>query len=194
MNRVKTKSNTYILPVLSDEALIIKRNLINVYLSAEDKPELDDHIFLLYKFRADEEFLRFEDEVSWSVYHVETYDPDPQHVMIVFKRPEYWKKDIDLVIAGKFSETSEKYKKNLIKFHELPEFSQVVSVLYKKEAAFIAMEKVINKGLPEEHWTSIPRTQEASSIFNIERETYKEQYKKVDVLSSANNFLDERKS
>ena len=192
--RVKTKSNTYILPVLADEVLDIKRNLVNVYLADEDKPHLDNHIFLLYKFSADDEFLRFEEEVTWSMYFEEQYDVDQYHIMVVFKRPHQYKEDIKLIIAGKFSEVSEKYKKKIINFHELPDFSQQVGVLYKKEFAFTNMEKVINAGLPEEHWTYIPREQEASSILNMERETYTDKLKIKNVFVSANSFLDEGKS
>jgi len=192
--RIKTKAYTYLLPTISDEVLDIKKNLVNVFLYDEQKPELDSHLFLLYKFSATDAFLRFEEEVTWSVYYETQYDADSTHVMVVLKRPEYWQKDIDLILASKFSETSDKYKKHLIKFHELPEYSQIVGVLLKKEFAFKNIEKLINEGLPEEHWTLIPREQEASGLIDMKLETYTEKHKIKDVLASANDFLNEGKN
>jgi len=191
--RIKTKAYTYLLPTLSDEVLDIKSNLINVFLYDESKPELRDHLFLLYKFSASDAFLRFEEEVTWSVYYESKYDADKTHVMIVFRRPEYWKEDTDLILASKFSETSKRFKAHVVKFHELPAFSQIVGVLYKKEFAFKAMDKLINEGLPVEHWTLVPRDQEASGLLSMKLETYTEKHKVKDVLATANNFLDERK-
>jgi hypothetical protein len=189
--RIKTKSYTYVLPFISDEALDIKKNLVNVFLSDDDRPELDDHIFLLYKFSADDAFLRFEEEVTWSVYYETQYDCDKYHVMVVFKRPECYRKHMQLILNGKYSELDNNYKKHLIKFHELPEFSQIVGVLYRKEFAYKNMEKVINDGLPEKHWTLIPRDQEASGLFNMRTEAYTEDRKVKDVLESAQNFINE---
>jgi len=193
--RIKTKSYTYILPFLADEALDIKKNLVNVFLGDEDRPELEDHIFLLYKFSADEEFLRFEEEVTWSIYYETQYDCDKHHVMVVFRRPECWKEEMQLILDGKYSETSKKYKRMMTRFHELPEYSQIVGVLHRKEFAYKAMDRLINEGLPEEHWTLVPREQEASSIMNMRTEAYTEDRKIKDILSSVkNNFIDEGKS
>jgi hypothetical protein len=190
--RIKTKAYTYVLPFLADEVLDIKKNLVNVFLADEDRPELKDHIFLLYKFSADEEFLRFEEEVTWSVYYETQYDCDKLHVMIVFKRPECWDKEMQLILKGRYSETSKKYKRMMTRFHELPEFSQIVGVLHRKEFAYKAMDKLINEGLPEEHWTIVPRNQEASSIMNMATETYTEDRKVKDVLGAQqNNFINE---
>ena len=191
--RIKTKSYTYFLPFLADEALDIKKNLVNVFLGDEDKPELEDHIFLLYKFSADEEFLRFEEEVTWSIYYETQYDCDKHHVMIVFRRPECWKEEMQIILDGRYSETSKKYKRMMTRFHELPEYSQIVGVLYRKEFAYKAMDRLINEGLPEKHWTIVPREQEASSIMNMQTEVYTEDRKIKDVLSAEkNNFINER--
>ena len=191
--RIKTKAYTYFLPFLADEAIDIKRNLINVFLFDEDRPEYRDHIFLLYKFKADEAFLRFEEEVKWSIYYETQYDADKLHVMIVFRRPDVWKDDIKLLLKGKYSETSDTYKKLVVDFFQLPEFSQILGVLYRKEFAYKIMEKKINEGLPEEHWTLIPREQEASGIFNINTETYNDSRKVKNVIETAkNDFLNER--
>ena len=192
--RIKTKSYTYVLPFLADEVLDIKKNLVNVFLADEDKPELEDHIFLLYKFSADEEFLRFEEEVTWSIYYETQYDCDKQHVMIVFRRPECWKEEMQTLLDGKYSETSKNYKRMMSRFHELPEYSQIIGVLHRKEFAYKAMDRLINEGLPEEHWTLVPREQEASSIMNMQTETYTNDHKIKDVFNSEkNNFINEGK-
>lgn len=189
--KIKTKAYTYFLPFISDEAIDIKRNLVNVFLYDEDRPDLDNHIFLLYKFSADDEFLRFEEEVTWSIHYETQYDCDKYHIMVVFRRPERYKKDIKKLLDGKYSELNDSYKKHIIRFHELPDFSQIVGVLYRKEFAYKNIEKLINKDLPEQHWTFIPREQEASSIFNIKGETYTEAHKVKDVFETNKNFINE---
>lgn len=193
--RIKTKAYTYFLPFLADEAIDIKKNLVNVFLYDEDKPDLIDHLFLLYKFSADDEFIRFEEEVTWSPYYEVQYDSDKYHVMIVFRRPDCWKEEMDKLLEGKYSETSKKYKRMLIRFFELPDYSQIVGVLYRHEFAYKKMDKLINEGLPKEHWTLVPRDQEASSVLNIANETYNESRKVKDTLTSVqNDFINEGKS
>lgn len=192
--RIKTKAYTYFLPFISDEALDIKKNLVNVFLYDDDRPDLQDHLFLLYRFSADDAFIRFEEEVTWSIYYETQYDCDKYHVMVVFRRPDRYKEDIKKLFEGKYSELSKEYKKHLIRFHELPDFSQIVGVLYRKEFAYKNMEKLINKDLPEEHWTYIPREQEASSVLNLATETYTEDRKVTDILKNNKQFIDEREN
>lgn len=170
---MKTKSYTYIFPMLAEELIDPKINLVNVYLNDANKPEIKDRILLLYEFTPDIEFLRFEEEVKWSLYYDGKYDLNDDYVVMMFRIPEYHKKDYDLIMQGKYSEISEDYKHKIINFHNLPDFSQVTGVLYRKEFAYKIMEKKINEGLPEAYWTRIPRDLEASSIMDIEKETLK---------------------
>ena len=44
------KSYTYILPMLSTKIDVVKQNLINAYIGADEYSGYDNHIFLLYRY------------------------------------------------------------------------------------------------------------------------------------------------
>ncbi len=75
---------------------------------------------------------------------------------------------------GRYSEVSEEYKKKIIQYHGYqdrtqdplskkwydPDGANIIRVLYKKEQEYLDLEEKINKGLPIQYWTRVPRDQE----------------------------------
>jgi hypothetical protein len=159
--------------MISEEILDLEHNLENVYMYTEYEPETTGKIYLKYKYTTDKTFLRFEEEIKWSVYFDKIIDHDSKSIIVVFNIPDYFKKDYELILQGKFSETSKDYKETVVDFHDLTEYSHIYGVLYKKEFAFENLEERINGNIPYKYWVRVPREQEAASLFEKEAETLK---------------------
>ncbi len=176
----KTKSYSYILPMLGDRIPGLKRSqsqLQNVFIADENYPFLDNNIFLLYEFSGEMWFLEFEDFAKQSPLHELTEDKDKFHVMMVFKVPEEFKEDFQKFKESKYSQMSDEYKEQVKRFHALHNDHPIVDVLYKKEKAYTLLEEQLN--------VRIPRDQEASSVLNMKDETYNDSMKVIDPLTSS---------
>ena len=158
--------------MIKDEALEMKRFVSDTYVKDVNDFTHRRRLYLKLEFDATDDYNRFEEELTWSIYYVGKYDVDDNTTIVTFNIPEVYYEDYDLIMAGKFSETSDTYKFEVEEFHELTSFSYVFGVLYRQEFAYKIVEARINKGLERQHWTLVPRTQEIGSIFNIERETF----------------------
>ena len=159
----KTKSFTYILPMLRD-IIKFRSNVVNVYIGDESYPSLDGNIFVLYKFSGAKEFLAYEENMKHHDLYVTAYDPDESHLMMVIKPPLEFKKDFELIKDSQYSKVSETYKQRILTFHAKSKNHPVGQVLYKAESAFVKLENKL------EH--SIPRDQEVSSKLDRSREFY----------------------
>lgn len=176
----KTKSYSYILPMLMHELLGIKRSLSqleNVFIADESYPFLDENIFLLYEFTGETWFLEFEEMAKQSSLHELTKDKDKFHVMMVFRIPKEYKEDFKKFKQSKYSEMSNEYKEQIKKFHALHNNHPIIDVLYKKEKAYTLLEEDLN--------VRIPRDQEASSVLNIKDETYYDSMKVLDPMKTS---------
>ncbi len=172
------KSSSYILPMLGNTVAEFKSisgtraQFRNVFVGDTEFPELDNHIFLLYKYSASIKYVEFE---AWLNEHPDfyaQYDPDKYHVMYVFKVPERWSDDYKKFKLGKYSDMSIAYKEHLAKFYNFGSLTDnntyknpIIGVLFKTEAGFKYTEAQLNVGLTPDSrlWLTIPRHQEASS-------------------------------
>ena len=162
---MKTKSFTYILPMLAYFVDIRKRNLVNTYVGSKEHPELANHIFLLYKFHGTKEFILYEEKLEQcSIFHSK-YDPDTNHVMFVFNVPEDYQDIYDLYLKGKYSEFPQDYKIQIFKYHNITDSShKVAKVLFKHPD--------LREELEERLGVEIPENQEVSSVPDLKEETY----------------------
>jgi hypothetical protein len=177
-NIKKSKSYSYILPMLMHEVPGIKRSLSqleNVFIADESYPFFDSNIFLLYEFTGEMWFLEFEEVVKGFSLHELTEDKDKFHVMMVFKVPPEYKKDYELFKQSKYSKMSKEYKETIQKFHSLHKDHPIMDVLYGKERAYALLEEKLN--------VKIPREQEASSVLNMKDETYDDSMKTPDPMN-----------
>ena len=194
--RVKyNRSYTYLSPMLSDEALGIKYMLRNAFIADEDYPEFNYHIFLLYQFSGDITFSRFEKEVEYGKHFVKSYDVDKYQVMKVFSVPDKYKKEYDLFMDSKYSKFSESYKNKILEFHNLPKEdvvqnevlvteSYIADVLWKRERAFQKLEDLIG--------CKIPRNQEASGKWEIDREIFNSSMKIKDAYEEFGRDIEQK--
>lgn len=169
----KTKAYSYILPMVSDEVMGIKSNLVNVFIGDENYPELDNHIFLLYKFSGHSSFLLFEEDIKESPLFEREYDPDNIYTIKVLRVPKQYEEDFKLFKQSKYSEMSNAYKKRIIAFHNVATSHLLYGILYKKDFAFKYLEKHLNSGLPVSSHVEIDRSQEASGLLDMNLEIYR---------------------
>ena len=75
--------------------------------------------------------------------------------------------------------------------HNLPPTHPIVDVLHKREAAFLRLEKELNK-YPDVSQITVDRNLEASGVLNLTREIYNSKYKSIDpFLEIREEFLEE---
>ena len=158
------KSLTYIMPMLMNEITDLRNNLIGVFIGDADYPELNNHIFLQYKFNGSISFLDSEEKLKKNQYFEISYDPDKYTVMYVFKVPEKWQKDYNRFLKSQYSRFSIEYKTLIISTHNLNENSIIYQILFRKEEAYLKLEEELN--------CKIPRELEASGILNPNKEIF----------------------
>lgn len=164
----RTKSFSFILPMIG-ESISQFIDLVNCYVRDIDRPELTNHIFVLFKYGVTKEFSRFEDQLTRHHLYCESYDPDPNHVMFVFHVPLDFQMEYDLFTnprPGKcYSLFSDGYKQHIMKFLEAKvDVSLIQEILYRHEVRYLRLEKTLGQ--------KIPRTVENYDLPDIENETY----------------------
>lgn len=162
--------------------------LVNVFNKCEELSELDNHLFLLYKFHTGPIFENFQNKFSYLPEFVKAYDPDKYHRMFVFKVQEEYIDSFTKFNQGKFSKFKVEHKKIIMDFHRLdakyienPDKNRnnISGTLYKQlwkkqqiEEEFIN-DPIVHKSL----WVRLPDDAEFTSIPNHECETYYNKYK-----------------
>jgi len=174
------KSYTYILPMLSTKLDVVKQNLVNAYVGADEYSGYDNHIFLLYRYVGNPRFIEYEDYLEHTVLFKAKYDPDKYHVMFIFDVPETYQQEYDFFKQGKYSKFSQEYKILIFKFHQiLDENHKVAKVLYKHPDLREDIEDRLNTVLPE--------NSELSSVPDLSIEMYTEEMKITDPLVPPEN-------
>lgn len=175
------KCGTYLLPMLGGNSKHFRdprsksarSNFVNCFIGDSEKPELNSHILLLYKFSGNKEFIDFE---FWLQSHDQfrgTYEPDRYHTMYIFEVSDQYKEDYTKFKEGKYSSFSGDYKRQIELFHGLSGSDNskhpVIATLYRYEPGYIFLEGQINKGERDKRfYISIPRDQECSSLPELE--------------------------
>lgn len=175
---VKNKSVGFFLPMIG-EYLHDFRNLMGVFVWAEEFPELDENIFVLFRSSDSdiykENLLRLKSFPNFAF----SYTPDKFHDMLVFEPPSNLVKDYRLLKAGKYSEISEPYKRHIFKFHNIKnetDEKSIQAILYKHDD--------YRMQLSESLGIEIPEGQELASLLNPEKETYLEDMKVVTAINN----------
>tara|TARA_R110002126_G_scaffold219045_3_gene364618 strand:+ start:88 stop:684 length:597 start_codon:yes stop_codon:yes gene_type:complete len=180
----KTKTYTYMLPLLGMSVSPYKGEIVNAFLGDEDYPKLTDHIFVLFRFKGDKDFVKFESKVEEDPMFEISYDPDKKYVMKVFKMPYAHADDFASFKASKYSHLSLPTKTRIMAFHHLPQDHAIMDVLHKREVAFLRLEMELNK-YPGVSKITVGRDLEASGVLNLTREVYNANYKSVDPFTTA---------
>ena len=167
--KVKTKTYTYMLPLLCRELNISSAvNLINIFVRHEDHPDKTNHLFCLFEWRSSKMHTALE-EVLMNHKLCEFHeDVSSKHYMICFKVGDSFKKDYDLYIKGKYSKISEDSKKYILGFYRKDKDHVIGRILYKDPKYKKELEEYLN--------VKIDYDAELSSVLDINLETYKNSY------------------
>jgi hypothetical protein len=155
-----------------DNEFLINNQLRGCFIGDVSCPDLNNHIFLLYRYTGDRWFQRYEQELRNTEYFIDSYEPNKLYTMYVYEVPEWQRYNMEMFRASKFSSLDDGFKKHIVTFHGEDKTIDLVSVMYKHESAYLALEKKINAGLPKSQWTKIPRDVEPSRLLNMEEELY----------------------
>lgn len=200
----RTDSFRFILPMLSESIYDLidedtkraresKRKafvpLINCYIADVDRPEHDNHIFVLYRFIGTKSFSIFEQNLASHPNFVEMYNPTDKHDMFVFSVPDDYRLEYSLFRSDRpkiFRRFDHNYKQRILKFLEpLFDVAEVESILHPyvidKEGRFVLDngKKIRSEAhekrfldLERELGVKIPRDIDNYTIPSMENETF----------------------
>lgn len=113
MDVKKTISSIFIVPTLKIDRENLKgNNFINGYiLDSRKDVQYENAVYLLFKPENIEKFREFlEKEYENNHMLIDDYDYEDGFVVLVYKLNQKYANDYDLVMKGKYSQTSEKFK------------------------------------------------------------------------------------
>jgi hypothetical protein len=181
LKKIKNKTVAYLLPLIAnkngkfadfkDDEHFPKCNFINAFRYCEEFPDLDTHIFVIYKYSPNPQFEELLNRFKrYSSFH-SVIDNDKYTVIIVFEIPYNSKKALTLFDKGGYSKFKAEDKKQILDFYSVTSSDKFgpAGVLYKKEWRRLEIESKIDMKLPEDA--------ELSSIPDLEQETYYLKYK-----------------
>ena len=187
------KSLIFFLPMLG-EYLQEFSNLRGVFIKAEEFPNLNNHIFLLFVNSNSVEFKENLSRLKTFANFYKSYKPDNFHTMLIFIPPTELQKDYQLLKESKYSKISESYKKQIFKFHNIRNgISPKISKFYKDLIGVLYKKDELRESLMERLGIYIPEEQELASELRLEKsekypdfpvETYLDEMK---VLTNINN-------
>lgn len=169
----ENKSIFFFLPMLGNFYHEFK-NLRGVFIGAEELPELQNHIFLLFVNSNSPEFKENLSRLKSYANFYKSYKPDKFHTMLIFTPTTELKNDYDLLKQSKYSKISQKYKEHIFKFYNLRNgtsssnpklYNDIYSVLYKTENLRNFLMEKLGTHIPEENELASALRMEKSELF-----------------------------
>jgi hypothetical protein len=161
----KNKSFSYVLPMLGGTFLEYQ-DLKGCYIFHDDYPELKDNIFLWVEKKSENLIERLTKHPEF--IHFDNIDDENN--LLYFNVPVKYLEDFKMFKDSKYSKLSNDYKKDIVTFWDSRNIPNIIDVLYRKETAYLRLEK--------QYDIEIPRDIEASSALISENETFKQNYLK----------------
>lgn len=161
------KSLIYMSPCLMEYVNISHKNLVDAYLFYNDEYEPPK---IIIKIKWTKGMAAYEQQLMNCQLFLQDLDcKDKKHLVYMFKIPEEFLKDYYTFLNGKYSQLSNKLKRNIKKFWGINSNSRLYKVLEKSEE--------LRQQIEEELVCTIPASAELSSKPNFKEETYNdEQY------------------
>lgn len=161
---------------------------VNVFNKCEEYLELNQHLFLLYKFNPTPMYQNFQNRLAYLPEYVSYYDPDKYHRMFIFKLEDEYNDALIKFREGKFSKFKKEHKKIILDFYRINEKyvtdpnnykNPITGTLYKQQWKKEEIESTIINyiGIPKHQWTYLSSEDECSSLPIMEEETYLNIYK-----------------
>lgn len=116
-----TDATRYVLPMLGsidrDSSFFITKNFENCYIGDANHTELGRRIYLLYHYRMNPDFVRFEHKIELIPEYSTDFDYADEHeVMYVFNIPNEHKEDFEKFLNGDFNSFSDTLKTKIRTF------------------------------------------------------------------------------
>jgi len=142
-----TKTSQFILPLLgmTYQYYDFKNRFYNCYISEDYR-----YIYLVYKFSPTVEYLELEDKLIKHPMFVELNDPDPDTVVVKFKLPEEFHKDVVKIMKGKYSEISPTMKSKICIFHSFGVKTKTFRMLHRDVELRKEMSREFEYDIPED--------------------------------------------
>jgi len=156
---ITTKTQYFLLPMLgyNKEYFCTDTYLENVHITKDLT-----FLCLTYRYIKGEVYNKLESFLQNHKLFHKLIDIDSQHVMYIFKIPIVQTSNVALFFAGKYSEFTEPYKKNILTFYGYKQGGTAYKILYKSE--------IRRKQLELELGVYIPETMDLYDIPDIEDE------------------------
>ena len=189
LKKIKNKTVAYLLPLIGnknskfadfkDDEHFLKCNFINAFRYCEEFPDLDSHVFVIYKYSPHPQFEELLSKFKKYANFHSVIDNDKFSIIVVFKIPEISKKTLELFDKGAYSKFRAEDKKQILNFYSVTSSDKFgpAGVLYKKEWKRLEIESKIDMKLPEEA--------ELSSVPYLDQETYFIKYKSTNETEEA---------
>jgi len=131
---ILNKSWYFCLPLLAN-SITQFFNLRGCFVGAEDYPKYNSHIFLLFYKNTSPVFEKKIADLKTKENYILTYEPDDNHIMLIFKPEDYYTQNYKLFRDSRYSKLSPDFKKHIILFHGIKgEKHKLVRALYKHKA------------------------------------------------------------
>lgn len=164
------KSYSYLLPLLCKELNVPSLlNLVGIFLKHEDYPELDNHIFCLFRWSPNRIHTKFEEDLMKHPMCVFHKDVSSEHYLICFSVPTELQYSYSVFKRSKYSKISKESKEQILKFYNLGKDHAVAMVLNQDPR--------LKKKYEEALGTRLDDDAELSSVLDLDGiETYKSSY------------------
>ena len=141
------KSCIFILPFLKQNYIYFDYpySLYNVYVS-EDY----NYLYIKYKWTGCEDYLDLEEKLQLHEKYVEFFDLNEEFVIFKFKIDDKYKKEIELILQGKYSKISESLKLQILSFHGIGKSSKLGKVLFRDEKYRKSLELELDVRIPND--------------------------------------------
>ena len=138
MNLEKTITSIFMVPTLKiPKEQLLKNNFINGYIKDLNRDvQYENAVYLLFKPKNLDKFREFlDEEYERTKSIIEDYDYPNGYVVVVYKLDESLFEDFKLIREGKYSKTSEDFKKLFPKYisveNERGKFKDHLSLQYR---------------------------------------------------------------
>lgn len=186
MDIKKTITTIFIVPILKFDRDLLKDNgFLNGYMfDAERDVQYPDAVYLLFKPDNLDKFRDFLDEQYESRKDIlDDYDYENGFVVVVVKLDKKYKKDISIVMQGKYSEVSEKFQNLFSKTIKVSRRGSVKTEMSLQHRIFnkstelrVYWEDKIGEELSEhmEVWPTFDMRHETLDLEKLKKELYED--------------------
>lgn len=170
-----TKSSIFLPPMLFENRSQLRWNteFVNAYIDYEGSGDKLS-ICLLFRFNGTVSYAEFEEKLTRHPMYIDSIEPDKYHTLYRFSIPKSHVHDFTQIIEGRYSKLQDSYKRKILNFHTFSEAGETYGILYRTKQ--LQEEREFEYNLPE---GSLDDAKELWDDFNIEEETYKNEYKLV---------------